>query len=149
MEGMRLRERKQGEYLSEMRTKPTDQNSRRQTDKWIEGFQNLLLQHDIKARTGPNVIKVAIIDSGIDYNHLEVDRSRIRDWKSWIENSDATVDTVGHGTHIAGIILQLTTNVELYIGKVTGTKKFKRRDLITEVLIFQVFICGGYYLLKK
>ncbi|KAL6906955.1 hypothetical protein GGI43DRAFT_380477 [Trichoderma evansii] len=108
--------------------------SRQRTDKWIEGFQNLLLQHDVEARTGPNVIKVAIIDSGIDYNHLELDQSRIRDCKSWIENSDASVDKVGHGTHIAGIILQLTTNVELYIGKVTDTKKFKRRDLITEAI---------------
>jgi len=116
-----------------MRTKPTDQSSRRRTDKWTEGFQNLLIKHNIEARTGPNVIKVAIIDSGIEYNHLEVDRSRIGDCKSWIKNSDATVDEVGHGTHIAGIILQLTTNVELYIGKVTDTKKFKRRDLITEV----------------
>ncbi|KAH6714536.1 hypothetical protein BKA61DRAFT_734979 [Leptodontidium sp. MPI-SDFR-AT-0119] len=111
-----------------------EEASHRRTDKWIEGFQNLLIKHDIEARTGPNVIKVAIIDSGIDYNHLEVDQSRIRDWKSWIENSDATVDKVGHGTHIAGIILQLTTNVELYIGKVTDTKKFKRRDLITEAI---------------
>ena len=125
-------------------TQPTDQSSRRRTDKWIEGFQNLLMKHNIEARTGPNVIKVAIIDSGIEYNHLEVDRSRIRDWKSWIGNSDATVDKVGHGTHIAGIVLQLTTNVELYIGKVTDTKKFKRRDLITEVRIFQVFVWGGY-----
>lgn len=119
--------------LLRMRTKPTDPSSRRRTDKWIEGFQNLLLKHDIAARTGPDVIKVAIIDSGIEYNHLELDRSRIRSWKSWIEDSDAIVDKVGHGTHIAGIILQLTTNVELYIGKVTDTKKFKRRDLITEV----------------
>jgi subtilisin family serine protease len=96
----------------------------------------MLMTYNIGARPGRNVIKVAIIDSGIDYNHLKVDRSRIRDWKSWIENSDARVDKVGHGTHIAGIILQLTTNVELYIGKVTDTKKFKRRDLITEVRVF-------------
>lgn len=122
--------------LSQMRIVPTDQSSCRRTDKWIEGFQNLLIKHAIEARTGPNVIRVAIIDSGIAYNHLEVDSSRIRDWKSWIENSDATVDKVGHGTHIAGIILQLTTNVELYIGKVTDTTKFTRRDLITEVRMF-------------
>jgi subtilisin family serine protease len=118
-----------------MRTQPSDQSSRRQTDKWIEGFQNLLVIHDIGARTGPDVIKVAIIDSGIDYNHPEVNQTRIGGWESWIENSDARVDKVGHGTHIAGIILQLTTNVELYIGKVTDTKKFKRRDLITKVRV--------------
>ncbi|KAM3075288.1 hypothetical protein ACMFMF_005966 [Clarireedia jacksonii] len=111
-----------------------EEASHRRTDKWIEGFQNLLIKHNIEARTGPNVIKVAIIDSGIEYNHLEVDKSRIRDSKSWIENSHATVDKVGHGTHIAGIILQLTTNVELYIGKVTDTKKFTKRDLITEAI---------------
>ncbi|TEY35748.1 hypothetical protein BOTCAL_0583g00020 [Botryotinia calthae] len=124
----------QREEARRMRTKFTDRSSRRRTDKWIEGFQNLLIKHNIEARSDPNVIKVAIIDSGIEYNHLEIDKSRIRDSKSWIENSDATVDKVGHGTHIAGIILQLTTNVQLYIGKVTDTMKFTKRDLITESL---------------
>lgn len=122
--------------LSQITTKPADPNSRRRTDKWIKGFQKLLIKHDIGARTAPNVIKVAILDSGIEFNHLEMDQSRIGGWKSWIENSDAIVDKVGHGTHIAGIILRLTTNVELYIGKVTDTGKVERRDLVKEVRLF-------------
>lgn len=107
------------------------------------------MKHDIQAKTDSNVIKIAIIDSGIAYDHMELDRSRIRGLKSWVENSDAKVDNLGHGTHVAGIILQLTTNVELYIGKVTDTRKFKSRDSITKVRIFRFTVCGYYGLRKK
>ncbi|KAH6869556.1 peptidase S8/S53 domain-containing protein, partial [Thelonectria olida] len=63
-------------------------------------------------------IKVAILDTGIDIKHpnIYLERRRILKHESFIDG-DATVDASGHGTHIAGIVLDLTTNVDLCIAK--------------------------------
>ena len=49
----------------------------------------------------------------------------------------------GHGTHIAAIILHLTKNVDLYIGKVTDSSKVSKRKEVTNVNlpISNVMIC--------
>ena len=43
------------------------------------------------------------------------------------------MDSSGHGTHIAGIILDLASNVELYIAQVTDSRLSVNRDKIVEV----------------
>ncbi|MRG85089.1 S8 family peptidase [Salinibacillus xinjiangensis] len=46
-------------------------------------------------------IKVAILDTGVDYNHKDL---KIEDGKSFVDYTTSYMDDNGHGTHVAGII---------------------------------------------
>ncbi len=53
-------------------------------------------------------IKVAVIDTGVDYNHPDLfgfgPRGKVVGGFDFIENDDMPLDTNGHGTEVAGII---------------------------------------------
>jgi len=56
-----------------------------------------------KSSTG-NGVKIAIIDTGIDYNHNELSRNFTRKkGYNFIKDNDDPFDDYGHGTHVAGI----------------------------------------------
>jgi hypothetical protein len=48
-------------------------------------------------------VKVAIIDSGIDYNHDDLDANYKGGW-DFVNNDDDPMDDAGHGTHVAGTV---------------------------------------------
>ncbi|MDP3386077.1 MAG: S8 family serine peptidase [Eubacteriales bacterium] len=50
-----------------------------------------------------NGIKVAVIDSGVDYNHPELVKV-YAGGKDFVNKDDDPMDVDGHGTHVAGII---------------------------------------------
>ncbi|MBU4284095.1 MAG: S8 family peptidase [Nanoarchaeota archaeon] len=51
-----------------------------------------------------NGIKIAVIDTGVDYNHNEVSRNFTRNkGYNFIKDNDSPFDDYGHGTHVAGI----------------------------------------------
>lgn len=72
--------------------------------------QSLELQKEITEQ-----VVVAVVDSGIDYNHLEL---KARMWKddsghvgyNYIANTNFPLDDDGHGTHVAGIIGAIENN---------------------------------------
>lgn len=72
------------------------------------------------------VYKVAIIDSGVDRSHIDFAGKKIIA-KSLIGNNE---DVVGHGTHLAGIILGIAPEVTLYSYKFTDGKVGRLSDVI-------------------
>lgn len=79
-------------------------------------------------------IKVGVIDTGVDYNHIEL-KNRIKDGINTIDGSDFC-DNNGHGTHICGIIsaekngvgvIGVAPKADLYVAKAfdkDGTSNF-------------------------
>ena len=65
-------------------------------------------------------VKVAILDTGVDGGHPMFFNQTLDDYhcKNWSSTSRATDDEIGHGTHVAGLVVQVAPKVELYIGKV-------------------------------
>ncbi|KAF2963128.1 hypothetical protein GQX73_g10440 [Xylaria multiplex] len=127
-----------GELFGDKDGENTIEDRRRNTDKWFSNFQKLLVTHRLLGRGREERIKVAILDSGIDIQHPDFsdeDRDRIKEKVTFI-GGDAGMDTAGHGTHIAAIILRLTKNVDLYIGKITNTSIVTQREGIVEALKF-------------
>ena len=81
-------------------------------------------------------IKIAILDSGLDADLAGLsreDRERVVERLSFIGGDGETFDKMGHGTHVAAIILRLTRDVKLYIAKITDTKTVKSREAVTKV----------------
>jgi thermitase len=60
--------------------------------------------------TGTNDIIIAIIDTGIDYNHPDLDGGRYTGGYDFINQDDDPMDDEGHGTHVTGITTADTNN---------------------------------------
>ncbi|NLY43187.1 MAG: S8 family serine peptidase [Clostridiaceae bacterium] len=60
--------------------------------------------------TGSPEIIVAVIDTGLYYEHPDIDRSRTLPGYNYLTDSTDTYDSTGHGTKVAGIILANTNN---------------------------------------
>lgn len=79
-------------------------------------------------------IRVGVIDTGVDYNHLEL-KNRIKDGINTLHGGDCADDN-GHGTHICGIIsaekngvgvIGVAPRADLYVAKAfakDGTSNF-------------------------
>jgi hypothetical protein len=85
---------------------------------------------------------VAILDSGIDMENTDIDAQsdRIKNIRSWVDGKAGVEakrggDLSGHGTHIAGIILDLAPNVDIYIARVTKTRELDNTEQILKVML--------------
>jgi thermitase len=60
---------------------------------------------------GSSNVKVAVLDSGIDYNHADL-KGKVVGQINFVTNPDTTVatDDHGHGTHVAGTVAASTNN---------------------------------------
>jgi subtilisin family serine protease len=77
-------------------------------------------------------VKIAVLDTGIDMenDYVEVHKDRVSG-HDWLREpkSKRLNDLHGHGTHIAGLMLDLIPHSELYIAKVTDGEDTKPETL--------------------
>ncbi|WP_054673398.1 S8 family serine peptidase [Calditerricola satsumensis] len=67
-----------------------------------------------------NDVVVAVIDTGIDAGHVDLDGGKVIGWKDFVNNRTAPYDDNGHGTHVAGIIAGEGQADSRYKGVVPG-----------------------------
>ena len=75
-------------------------------------------------------------------NHVDMlsENARIKKVCSWVDGRNGAEDSLGgdisgHGTHIASIVLDITQNADLYVGRVTKTRHLNEQqaDQIAQV----------------
>jgi len=73
---------------------------------WINQWGPQKIQADWAWNTtiGDPAIIVAVIDTGIDYNHPDLEDNYVPLGYDWVNNDNNPLDDFGHGTHCAGII---------------------------------------------
>lgn len=69
----------------------------------------LAAYHAWDVTQGDPTMKIAVLDSGVDYNHPDL-QGRVIKGKDFINNDDDPMDDHGHGTHVAGIISAVANN---------------------------------------
>jgi thermitase len=60
--------------------------------------------------TGDSSILVAVIDTGIDYDHPDLEDNYVPLGRDWVNNDEDPLDDNGHGTHCAGIVAAVSNN---------------------------------------
>lgn len=141
----------------------SDSRRSRQYTRWKEAFR---ITADAFEKDAPlkasKRIKVAILDSGLDKEHVDIwsaqERIRVFDrlerdprkpkFKK-LENI-AISDSLGHGTHVVGLVLEYTLDAELYVADVNLDKQ-PDRERVAEVSINATIhynsclLSSGYY----
>ncbi|THW52483.1 subtilisin-like protein [Aureobasidium pullulans] len=74
---------------------------------------------------GNEEVRIAILDTGVDASHEAIARQRtqLRDVRSFVQGSDETDDTHGHGTHGTALMLRLVPRARIYVGRITINSK--------------------------
>ncbi|KAK8072093.1 pfs domain-containing protein [Apiospora saccharicola] len=90
------------------------------TSRWKCRFKRLVEKH--VDSHGPR-LTVAILDTGINHHHIDlVEETRIKESLSFLgDGKNSVEDLDGHGTHVAGLLLELSSNVDVIISRVART----------------------------
>ncbi len=73
------------------------------------GLGKIEMENTWDITKGSSSVKVAVVDSGIDYNHVDLPVNVFKG-KDFVNNDDDPMDDNGHGTHVAGTIGATTDN---------------------------------------
>ncbi len=63
-----------------------------------------------QGRPGESDITVAILDTGVNYNHPDLNTRIVAGW-DFVDGDDQPFDDQGHGTHVAGLVAGLRSGV--------------------------------------
>ena len=77
---------------------------------------------DENRKEGQKPIRIAILDTGIDITHPQLQaalgKGTIKDYKGFPETLNPLCDGHGHGTHCTSVLLKTAPNAVLYIARV-------------------------------
>ena len=83
---------------------------------------------------------MAILDTGLDLNHSSVgdfkkDRIQDKNQKNFVNDGQRDVqDLDGHGTHVAGLFLNLAPCTELFIARISSDRRVEKDEVVAEVV---------------
>ncbi|KAF2872788.1 hypothetical protein BDV95DRAFT_606360 [Massariosphaeria phaeospora] len=110
------------------------------TDAW---FKNLQPVKQILHQESPSSVKIAILDTGIDLEHQDMFAvaDRIKDIRNWANGANGTAipkggDSHGHGTHVAGIVLDVAELADVYIAKITDNGNLDDMEAVAQAITF-------------
>ncbi len=103
-------------------------------------IDRLNLKENGTSLTGCFKPKIALIDSGIDYNHVEfINKINLEESYNFLDDAESIIDNIGHGTMVAGIICAdnlirgCFSNVELIVYKITDEFEYKVKNLLSAI----------------
>ena len=85
------------------------------------GLFNTDADHAWDVTRGSSSQEIAVLDSGVDYNHPDLDGKVIRGY-DFVQRDWTPQDQNGHGTHVAGIAAAETNNATGIAGMAPNTK---------------------------
>ncbi|KAJ5494665.1 Peptidase S8/S53 subtilisin/kexin/sedolisin [Penicillium fimorum] len=116
---------------------------------WRQEFKRVYDNHT--TQPPKDRVKIAILDTGIDHTHPDVDASieQVKGVYNWMNEKlvKRIDDYNGHGTFIAGLLLEYSPDADLYISKVSDgrpcspsiiAKIMKETDISTKAIDYAV-----------
>ncbi|WP_026689564.1 S8 family peptidase [Alteribacter aurantiacus] len=80
-------------------------------DPYQWNLEQITVEEGWQITSGNEEIPIAIIDSGVDPEHVDLEDKIIGGYNAF-ENNENYYDEHGHGTHVAGVAAAVTNNVE-------------------------------------
>ena len=93
---------------------------------------------------GSSDILVAVLDTGIDYNHPDLAANYVPLGYDWVNNDNDPLDDFGHGTHCAGIIAA-TINNSIGIAGLAQVKIMAEKVMNAGGMGYYDWIAAGVY----
>lgn len=85
-------------------------------------------------------VKIAVLDTGVDSKNPFIrgarKANRIKALKSFVKTDESTEDGVGHGTHVAALLLNVAPDAQIYIAKVAQDENIPSDHNIAEVSLY-------------
>jgi parallel beta-helix repeat protein len=80
--------------------------------EWFKQWGPRIVEADWAWNTtvGSHSILVAVVDTGIDWNHPDLAANYVAFGYDWVNNDPCPMDDNGHGTHVAGVIAAAINN---------------------------------------
>ncbi|MFX0134922.1 MAG: S8 family serine peptidase [Candidatus Hodarchaeota archaeon] len=96
------------------------------SSQWAPQLINMESAWD--SQLGSSTVRVAIIDSGIDYTHTDLSANYLPIGYDFVNNDNDPMDDNGHGTHCAGIVAAIINNGIGVVG-MAGVSVFAEKSL--------------------
>lgn len=74
------------------------------------GPQRIHCKEAWDSQQGSSSVKIAIVDTGVDYNHEDIAGNYVSGGYDWVNDDDDPWDDRGHGSHCAGIAAAVMNN---------------------------------------